>query len=166
MAALVRLAVLRRQPPRTHSPPPPTHRPAPGGWPGRSEGSAAPGAATTAGVDPRGERGSVSVEAAFVMCALVAVLAIVLGGVCAVVAQVRCVDAAREAARLVARGESGRADEVARRLAPGGASVAVRIAGDEVTVEVSAEPVGGGLAGLTVRAKAMAILEPGVVGTP
>jgi len=127
---------------------------------------AATGDASPAGTDPRGECGSVSVEAAFVMCALVAVLAIVLGGVSAVVAQVRCIDAAREAARLVARGEPGRADEVARRLAPDGASVAVRIAGDEVTVEVGAEPTGGGLAGLTVRAEAMAILEPGVVGAP
>ena len=163
MAALVRLAVLRRQPPRTHSPP---HRPVPGGRQERAEGSAAAGAVAPAGADLRGERGSVSVEAAFVMCALVAVLAIALGGVWAVVAQVRCVDAAREAARLVARGESGRADEVARRLAPDGASVAVRIAGDEVTVQVSAEPAGGGLAGLTVRAEAMAILEPGVTGVP
>src|SRR5262249_8193794 len=40
----------------------------------------------------------------------------------AVAMQVRCVDAAREAARLAARGDE-RAVDVARRIAPGGAAV-------------------------------------------
>jgi hypothetical protein len=113
-----------------------------------------------------GERGSVSVEAAFAVCALVAVLAMALGGISMVVAQVRCIDAAREAARLVARGEHGRAAEAAREIAPGDAQVAVQVTGDEVTVEVSSEPVGGLLPALTVRAAALAILEPGVGGMP
>lgn len=108
-----------------------------------------------------GERGSVSVEAAFAVCALVAVLAMAVGGISMVVAQVRCIDAAREAARLVARGEQARATEAARQVAPGDARVSVQIVGDEVTVEVSSEPVGGLLSALTVRAEAVAILEPG-----
>lgn len=113
-----------------------------------------------------GERGSVSIEAALVMVALVVVLAIVLGGVALMTAQVRCVDAAREAARLVARGESARAGEAARRLAPSGAHVAVRIEGDEVVVAVSADPLSGVLGGLTVHADAVAVLEPGVAAAP
>jgi Flp pilus assembly protein TadG len=116
--------------------------------------------------DLRGERGSVSVEAAFVMCALVAVLAMALGGISMVAAQVRCIDAAREAARLAARGEPGRAAEVAQQVAPGDAKVSVQTAGDEVTVEVSAQAVGGLLPALTVRGEALAILEPGVGGVP
>jgi Flp pilus assembly protein TadG len=112
----------------------------------------------------RGERGSVSVEAAFAICALVAVLAMAVGGISMVVAQVRCIDAAREAARLVARGEQVRAAEVVRQVAPSDARVSIQIAGDEVTVEVSTEPVGGLLPALTVRAEALAILEPGVGG--
>ena len=114
----------------------------------------------------RGEHGSVSVEAAFAVCALVAVLAMALGGISMVVAQVRCIDAAREAARLVARGEPVRADQAARQVAPGGAQVSVQVVGYEVTVEVSSEPVGGLLPALTVRAQALAILEPGVGGVP
>jgi hypothetical protein len=89
-----------------------------------------------------------------------------LGGISMVVAQVRCIDAAREAARLVARGEHGRAADAAREVAPGDARVSVQVAGDEVRVEVSAEPVGGLLPALTVRAEALAILEPGVGGAP
>lgn len=110
-----------------------------------------------------GERGSATVEAALGVCAVVAVLALALGGSAAVLAQLRCTDAAREAARLVARGEPQQAESVARRVAPSGARVAIRVQGDEVVVEVSAEPAAV-LPGLSVRAEAMAVLEPGVVG--
>jgi len=114
----------------------------------------------------RGERGMVSVEAAFAVCALIAVLAMALGGISMVAAKVRCIDAAREAARLVARGEAGRATEAAQQMAPRNAQVSVQVAGDEVTVEVSSEAAGGLLPALTVRAEALAILEPGVGGAP
>jgi len=100
------------------------------------------------------------------MCALVAVLAMALAGISMVTAQVRCIDAAREAARLVARGEQGRAAEAAQQVAPGDAQVSIQVAGDEAKVEVSSEPVGGLLPSLTVRAEALAILEPGVGGVP
>lgn len=53
--------------------------------------------------------------------------------------QVQLVDAAREAARLVARGESvAAASDVARRHAPPGAHVVVATADGLVTVTVSA----------------------------
>lgn len=123
--------------------------------------------ATAGPTDPPpsdGECGSASVEAALAVCALIAVLAMVLAGVCVMVAQVRCIDAAREAARLVARGEPERAEQAARQVAPGGAQVAVRVNADEVIVEVSAQPVDGVLPAITVRAEAMAVLEPGVAG--
>jgi Flp pilus assembly protein TadG len=90
------------------------------------------------------ERGSVTVEAALGLCSLVVVLALVLAAVSAVVAQVRCVDAAREAARLTARGERDRGEELARQIAP----------------RVSANPVAGLLPGIDVRAEAAAIMEP------
>lgn len=109
-----------------------------------------------------GERGSVSVEAALALCSLVVVLALALGGVAAVSAQLRCVDAAREAARLTARGEQDRAGEVAARIAPRDARVEVQVRGDEVLVEVSAAPAGALLPGLDVRARAIAVLEPSV----
>ena len=111
----------------------------------------------------RDDRGTVTVEAALALCSLVVVLALVLGAVSAVAAQLRCVDAAREAARLTARGERDRAEELARRIAPRGAAVTVAIAGDEVTAGVSANPVAGLLPGIEVRAEAAAVLEPASV---
>jgi Flp pilus assembly protein TadG len=113
-----------------------------------------------------GERGAATVEAAIAICAVVAVLAMALAGSAAVLDQLRCTDAAREAARLVARGEPARAEQAARHVGPSGAAVAVRVQGDEVVVEVSAPAGRGLLPGLSVRAEAMAVLEPGVVGTP
>jgi Flp pilus assembly protein TadG len=49
--------------------------------------------------------GASTVEAAIAIAALVVVLVLCLAGVSAVLMQVRCVDAAREAARLAARGD-------------------------------------------------------------
>lgn len=112
-----------------------------------------------------GERGSASVEAAIAVCALVVVLAMAVCGVATVLAQLRCADAASQAARLAARGDQQRAEQVAGRLAPSGARMDIRVTGDEVIVVVSAEPVGGRLPGITVRAEAMAVLEPGVAGS-
>jgi Flp pilus assembly protein TadG len=109
---------------------------------------------------PTGDRGSVTVEAALALCSLVAVLALVLAAVSAVAAQLRCIDAAREAARLTARGEPDRAEEIARRIAPRGAVVAVTVRGDEVTARVSANPAAGLLPGVDVGAEAAAVLEP------
>jgi Flp pilus assembly protein TadG len=112
----------------------------------------------------RDDHGTVTVEAALALCSLVVVLALVLGAVSAVAAQLHCVDAAREAARLTARGERDRAEELARRIAPRGAVVTVAIRGDEVTAQVSANPAAGLLPGLEVRAEAAAVMEP--MGAP
>jgi Flp pilus assembly protein TadG len=107
-----------------------------------------------------GDRGSVTVEAALALCSLVVVLALVLAAVSAVAAQLRCIDAAREAARLTARGEPDRAEEIARRIAPRGAVVAVTVGGDEITARVSVNPAAGWLPGVDVGAQAVAVLEP------
>ncbi|MGH3797319.1 MAG: TadE family type IV pilus minor pilin [Pseudonocardiaceae bacterium] len=109
---------------------------------------------------PLDDRGTVTVEAALALCSLVVVLALMLAGVSAVAAKLRCVDAAREAARLTARGEQDRGEDLARRLAPGGAVVRVSVRGDEVTARVSADPAAGLLPGIEVVAEAMAVLEP------
>ena len=111
------------------------------------------------------DRGAVTVEAALALGSLVVVLAMVLAAVSAVAAQLRCVDAAREAARLTARGEQHRAEELARRIAPRSAVVAVTVRGDEVTARVSANPVAGLLPGIEVAAEAAAVMEPGTAVT-
>jgi hypothetical protein len=101
----------------------------------------------------------VTVEAAVAVCGLVVVLAIGVAAVMAVVGQLRCTDAAREAARLVARGEEGRAGGVAGAIAPAGARVVVRREGDGAWVEVVVSRLG-----VELRARAYAVLEPGVGG--
>ncbi len=94
-------------------------------------------------------------EAAIAVATLAAVLLLCVGGLAAVVTHVRCVDAAREAARLAARGED--ASKVPR---PSGATVRVDRRADEVLVRVSATSVL--LPGLVVAAEAVAAVEPGV----
>ncbi|WP_309110332.1 TadE family type IV pilus minor pilin [Saccharothrix sp.] len=106
-----------------------------------------------------GDRGAATVEAALAVCGLVAVLVLGIEAVVTVVAQIRCTDAAREAARLVARGEDGRAGAVVSAIAPAGAVLVVRKEGDTASVEVSAER-----RLLDVRASAFAVVEPGVGG--
>ena len=102
-----------------------------------------------------------TVEAALALCSLVLVLALAIGAVAAAGAQLRCMDAAREAARLVARGEPDRARQAAEAIAPGGARVDIRVVGDEVSVQVSKGV--GQLPGLTVSGRALGVLEPGVL---
>jgi hypothetical protein len=73
---------------------------------------------------------------------------------------VRCVDAAREVARLAARGDDRSATEVGRRIAPHGAAVDLRRDGDLVVARVSSRPPI--LFGLTIAAQAVAAAEPGL----
>jgi hypothetical protein len=69
---------------------------------------------------------------------LVAVLVLCLAGLTAVSMQVRCIDAAREAARLAARGDERAAIAAARGVAPGGAGVELRRDGEFVVATVTA----------------------------
>ena len=110
----------------------------------------------------RGERGAVTVEAAIALAALLVVVVLCLGTLLAAAAQVRCVDAAREAARLVARGADADAEPAARRIAPTGADISIRTEEDRVIAVVSVRvPL---LPLLTLHADAVAVREPGVSG--
>lgn len=91
------------------------------------------------------------------MAALVSVLILCVAGLTAVSMHIRCVDAARESARLAARGDDG--NDAARGLAPDGATVVIRRDGEFVVSTVSARSAL--LPGLTVGARAVAAMEPG-----
>lgn len=100
-----------------------------------------------------------TVEAALGIATLVLVLVLCLAGVTAISMQLRCMDAAREAARLSARGDGGAAVEVARRIAPPGAQVQVRRDGDFLVATVVAHSKL--LPSLDIAATALAAAEPG-----
>lgn len=107
-----------------------------------------------------------TVEAAISLCALITVLGMVLGGISIVADQLRCTDAARAAARLLARGEHTAATAAVRRLAPEDARMEVRHEPGGVTVTVLAEAVRGLLPMVEVHAEAYAVTEPGASQTP
>ena len=97
-------------------------------------------------------------EAALGVAALVTVLVLCLAGITAVSMQVRCIDAAREAARLAARGDEHSAVTAARGVAPGGAAVEVRRDGDFVVATVTARsPL---LPMLRIAATGASVVEP------
>jgi hypothetical protein len=89
---------------------------------------------------------------------LVVVLVLCLAGVTAVSMQVRCVDAAREAARLAARGDERSAVDAARRIAPGGALLQVRRDGEFMVATVTAHSKL--LPTLDIAAQAVSAAEP------
>ena len=82
------------------------------------------------------------------------------------IGQVRCADAAREAARLAGRGDEAAAAGAVAALAPDGADLALGGTGDFVTATVTSGAVGGLLPGVTLRATATAAREPGGVPDP
>jgi hypothetical protein len=89
----------------------------------------------------------------------VVVLVLCLAGITAVSMQVRCVDAAREAARLAARGDERSAVAAAGSIAPRGAQVRVRREGEFVVATVVAHS--NLLPTLGISARAVAAAEPG-----
>jgi hypothetical protein len=91
-----------------------------------------------AGPPGRGEGGYVTAEAAVVIPVLVGLTALLIWGLMAAAAQVRCVDAARAGAREAARsGTVATAVAAARAAAPAGAEVSVGREGDLVRVRVT-----------------------------
>lgn len=127
---------------------------------GPIEPRAAPAAGMPAVAARCGDAGAVTVEAALGICSLAVVCALVLGGIGALVGQLRCTDAAVEAARLVSRGEPDRAPEVVARSAPGGAQLAVEVRGDRISTLVTARPFGQLLPGNWLHGRAFAFREP------
>ncbi|SDK32026.1 hypothetical protein SAMN04487820_106308 [Actinopolyspora mzabensis] len=110
------------------------------------------------------DAGSVTVEAALGICSVVAVFLLVLGAITAVFLQLRCTDAAVEAARLRARGDVVRAERAVERVAPDSARHHTTVANGYVTVTVDVRPLGNVLP-IRLRARAHAALEPGVAGS-
>lgn len=105
------------------------------------------------------DRGSVTVEAALALAVLAFVLVSCLAGVSCLIAQVRCADAAREAARMAARGDEAGAAAAVAALAPQGASLSIG-GGEVLTATVRAPAVSGLLPGVTIIATAGAAREP------
>lgn len=97
-------------------------------------------------------------EAAFGVATLVAVLVLCLAGITAVSMQVRCIDAAREAARLAARGDERSAVAAARVVAPGGAVVQLRRDGLFVVATVAVRS--NLLPALHITATGVSVVEP------
>jgi hypothetical protein len=85
-------------------------------------------------------------------------LVLCLAGITAVSMQVRCIDAAREAVRLAARGDESSAVAAARAIAPGGAAVELRRDGEFVVATVTARS--NLLPMLRIAAAGTAVVEP------
>lgn len=97
-------------------------------------------------------------EAALAIASLVVVLVLCAAGLTAVAVQVRCVDAAREAARLAARGDRS-APAAVGRLAPAGAAIELRRDGGYIVARVSGRsPM---LPGVVIVGQAVAAVESG-----
>jgi Flp pilus assembly protein TadG len=110
------------------------------------------------------QRGFVTAETALVLPTLLG-LGFALAFVIAAVAdRIRCADAAWEAARVLARGESSAvAAQAVHQLAPRGASMSVDNSGGHVSVQVSTALAFGNaiLPVLHVDGRAQAACEPG-----
>lgn len=116
-----------------------------------------------------GDRGMATAELAVALPAVVLVIVAGMTAVSVLTAQLRCVDAAREAARAAARGESSAiVRSAAARSGPSGSTVSVTGDDREVVVVVSAESGGGAgiLPSFEVRAIAVARREPDTADVP
>jgi hypothetical protein len=102
------------------------------------------------------------VEAALAIAALVTVMVLCLGGLSAIVGQIRCVDAAREAARLAARGDQRSAQAVVQTIAPPGAQLRISRDGEFVVADVTADHTL--LPGVSIAERAVAAVEQTALG--
>lgn len=115
--------------------------------------------------DARGDRGTATAETAVLLPVLLVVVAAGIGVLVCVAAQLRCVDAARAAARVAARGDAPSVvTATATRLAPVDATVSVRPGEDtvEVVVRARVRPFGRALSllpAVPVSGRAVAAVE-------
>ena len=113
----------------------------------------------------RGDAGAATAELALGIPLLVALTAGLVWMLAIGAAQVRVIDASREAARAVARGDDvASAESVALRIAPDDARVRIEAGEGRVVVVTSARVAGPGgllasLPGVTVSAEAVALVE-------
>ena len=114
---------------------------------------------------PRRERGAATAELALGIPLLVALTAGLVWMLALGAAQVRVIDASREAARAVARGDDvSSAEAVALRIAPPESRVSIDVGEARIVVTTSARVSGPGgllasLPGVTVTADAVALVE-------
>ncbi|HEY3712902.1 MAG TPA: TadE family type IV pilus minor pilin [Jatrophihabitantaceae bacterium] len=103
----------------------------------------------------------VTAELAASLPVLMVLLGVALSAVSVAGQRVRAADAAREAARAAARGDSGAAARLATQAAPG-AAVTISRSGDRVVaqVRIAVHPMGGWLPALQVVERAVAAAEP------
>ena len=115
-----------------------------------------------------GQRGAVTAEVAIVMPVLMATMLLGLWAVGIVVTNIRCIDAARDVARAVARGEPvTTAQEIGERAAPAGAVVSISQEGSTVRVTVTSESkldwtIVNELPAVSVEGRATVEVEPGI----
>ncbi|RSD20314.1 TadE family type IV pilus minor pilin [Amycolatopsis eburnea] len=102
-----------------------------------------------------------TVEAALGLAGLTVTTVLLVAALTALTSQLRCTDAAREAARLLSRGQPELAAAAVHRIAPTDAKLTVEQAGDAITVKVTAQPAGGLLPAVHLNATAYAVAEPG-----
>ncbi len=113
----------------------------------------------------RSEAGAATAELALGIPLLVALTAGLVWMLAVGAAQVRVIDASREAARAVARGDDlTTAESVALRIAPEDARVRIEVGASQVLVTTSARISGPGgllasLPGVTVSSEAVALVE-------
>ena len=116
----------------------------------------------------RSERGAVTAELALALPTLLAVTAGLVWLLAVGVGQVRTVDAARETARALARGDDpAEAVAIGERVAPDGVRISVTRAGDRVVVRARGRVAGPGglfgrLPGAELDAEAVAVAEEAV----
>lgn len=113
----------------------------------------------------RNQAGAVTAETAVALPVLVILTAVLAWMVALGVTQARVVDAARETARALARGEAESVSQgYGRRVAPDGARFRITRSDGEVRVEVDAKVSGPGgvftLPGFLAHSTAVARVEP------
>lgn len=127
----------------------------------------APGRPRRAAAAARGEAGVVTAETAIVSMGLVIIAVAMLFVVAVGIAQVRCVDASRDVARALARGESeAHSLDLGRLTAPAGARFSTSATGGVVRVDVNVTVAGPGIlrrfGGVQVGSTSAVASEPGV----
>ena len=105
--------------------------------------------------------GMVTVEAAYAIAAIVVVLIVGVGATEAVIAEIRCTDAAREVARLQAAGDD-RARAAGVGIVGSDATITITESAERIVVEVSDRV--SLLPGISMSARAVAVPEPDGAG--
>jgi Flp pilus assembly protein TadG len=89
----------------------------------------------------RAQRGAITAEIAITLPVLLTLLFLGIWLIGIVRTNIQCIDAARDVARAVARGESTEsAQELGRRTAPADATITITHTGLDIHVTVTAEP--------------------------